>query len=403
MKRIFVIMAALAVTLVVFGVPMASAQISEIFYYSDTGTDGDGTSKLFQVQIDPATGRGNLTPVPLSPTAGVIPLNHVDAIAATPDGTRVYLIQDGPGSTYPKLAYYDVATDSFFLVGEINTLGTSQVIDQASFSPVDGKLYITNIKDNKLYTLNPETLATTMIGTVKTEAGVTVDVYGADIAIKADGTFYLYTLAGVSGAPIGLYTLTLPATVTGNVIATLVAASPVKNFNGLAVRTYPYFSLIGSNNVTDSFVELDDTGVVVNSFPAYLGASAFNIGSGDMSSAPLVGCTRTIGYWKNHSWEGRTITVCGISVNEDLGKQLLTRANGKTYSMFIAQLIAAKLNNGGGFPDVVDAEDWLCLNANLTDIQNLLNPVVIPKTLKSTAAGYWEMLDEFNNMFHCAD
>jgi hypothetical protein len=121
-------------------------------------------------------------------------------------------------------------------------------------------------------------------------------------------------------------------------------------------------------------------------------------------------CTKTIGYWKNHSWEGATVSICGVPIDETLGDEILWAARGKNFSMFFAQLIAAKLNtdNSSGLPFINEAEEWLCeqttiiiYDADGNAIGLNWNKSFDSKRQKRRASRFWEDLDDFNNEYPC--
>jgi len=130
-----------------------------------------------------------------------------------------------------------------------------------------------------------------------------------------------------------------------------------------------------------------------------------------MTTGPLVLCTKTIGYWKNHDWPG-TVTINGFSIDQDFGscdvagekkpcEGILWNAKGKDFSMLYAQLIAAKLNTNNviGIPIIDDAEKFLAVNAPSLPAFN--DP--IPKSLKGAYSGHVEALSTFNENNHCDD
>jgi hypothetical protein len=126
-------------------------------------------------------------------------------------------------------------------------------------------------------------------------------------------------------------------------------------------------------------------------------------------------CTRTIGFWKNHTWPtcvdvGSSETICesdGSAKDAELKEQkgILWNATGKNHSMLCAQLIAAKLNCDGsscdpdGFIDAADAvliaDGVLCKEPDTWAFEG--------KAEKRDVASLAAELDAFNNGFHCAD
>jgi hypothetical protein len=88
-----------------------------------------------------------------------------------------------------------------------------------------------------------------------------------------------------------------------------------------------------------------------------------------MSNGPLVFCTHRIKYWATNPWDGRTVTVVGVTVDEALGQEIWENAGGANFSLMTAVLISAKLdaNNATGIPAIDNAESWMAE-------QDLVNP-----------------------------
>lgn len=114
--------------------------------------------------------------------------------------------------------------------------------------------------------------------------------------------------------------------------------------------------------------------------------------------------TRTIGYWKNHSWNNVVITICGVNIDQILGQQILPDAQNNRFSMLISQLIAAKLNmvilnNQLPMPaSIAAAEAWLC-QQGVVNPQNpeWWNTKFASKEQKQFATTHKDILDYGNN------
>src|SRR5213592_3118670 len=118
---------------------------TDLLYLSDSGSTTNGTSALFAVALDLATGRANLTPL----ANGVIPLNQVDAIAATADGSKIYVIDFFGG-----FGFYDVQDASWNPLGSVLLNGGVLVgINSAGFSPA-GVLYAGDQNTDSLYRID---------------------------------------------------------------------------------------------------------------------------------------------------------------------------------------------------------------------------------------------------------
>jgi len=129
-------------------------------------------------------------------------------------------------------------------------------------------------------------------------------------------------------------------------------------------------------------------------------------------------CTKTIGYYKNHSWNGRTVTICGVTINETIGRGTLSKgknngmlwnANSTNFSMLVAQLMAALLNTGGNTYVLIGPSvtiqtvlNWLCAQPGIVVGGSLAwNKAFSNITQKQTATYYSGLLDLFNNSNEC--
>lgn len=428
MKTSIVHMVAAGALLVTGLLGTTLAQTSEVMYLADTKADQDGASAIYQVVI--SGGNANMVLVK------DLPYNHADVIAAEPDGSKLWFVDDYFGLGYDdtgKLCYYDVATSNVTEIGVVTYNGNRMVqIDQAAMAP-DGTLYIANNLSDCIYTLDKATAVATLVGVVKTPSNVQVNVGGADIAFGADGTFYLWINLAKVNAPAGLYRLELPA-VNSVVTAVWLGGTVDSNrrFTGVAVRDNGLGDLAGSitaGTVYPNTVVVVDklNGDFLTTYPMVKDGAPFDHTWGDMSTGPFpkppetneppTFCTYTIGYWKNHTWNGEVVTVMGITVDETLGKLIMKSATSKNMSMLFAQLIAAKLavDNYVGLDLLDDSEAFLeWVQAQVGDLivyKNgvaMLNwshawPVVEGYDVKQIGTSWSSLLDDFNNLYHCEE
>ena len=357
---------------------------NEVIYLSDTNdlNGDDGISVLYRVDIDDETSSATLTMLP----NGVVNYNHVDAIAAEPDGSIIWMIDSG-GSAPRTLAGYDVSNAAVFEVGELSIADT----DQAAMSPA-GTLYITTEAPGKLYTVDTEFATVTLIGSLPAAAN------GGDLTFDADGTLYMLNTNG-------LYELTLPAVLPGVIAAVKIGAdssSDYSDYTGMAARANGFGELIASHRSANAIRELSSSdGSVLMEYPMV----GFDHGLGDMATGLLVLCTRTIGYWKNHDWNEAFVYINGEMIDEATGRGLavdgeqpkngyLWNARGNTYSMLYAQLIAAKLNtnDAGGNSAIAAAEAFLVGKAF---------EAVVEKSEKKTYSDLVVILTTFNESYDC--
>jgi hypothetical protein len=414
---------------------VASAQTNEVLYIVDTMAIDDGLSAIYRVDLQ--NGVANLVLMP----NGILSFNHADVLAAEPDGSKLWFIDDMYGQRGTTdtgiLGWYNVADATVHTVAVVTcavddfyfTAGAPLVqIDQAAIA-TNGTLYIANNLSDSIYTVDKNTAVATLVGRVATADGTVVNIGGADIAFAADGTFYLWINLATT-TPAGLYTLQLPA-VNGIVTATWIGGTQdlERRFTGLAIRANGLGDLVGSITAGaygNTVVVVDKTtGLFTEIDPMMSGGVAFDHTWGDMSIGPFpqppgptnpipTFCTYTIGYWKNHAWQGKTITILGVTVDEAYGKTILSKAKSLNMSMLFAQLIAAKLNvnNATGIAVIDGAENFLAVLDKATgDIvkyqagKPYLNwNRAFGSATEKQLATYWSgLLDEFNNIYHCLD
>jgi len=240
---------------------LAHAQtIQETLYLTDSADRVN--TWLYKVELDSSTGQANLTPLPTDEEGvpyGKIPFKQVDALACTPDGTKLYAFDkytSGQTGTSGMLGYYEISSASFYELDYVRLDSTEgSVVPEivlAAFSN-DGVLYAASDSTDSLYTVDTGTCVATLVGQIKTSGGTLVDVSGADIVFGADGTLYFWANRSRGAAPRGLYILTFP--MTGTVIAThLGSGGEGSYFTGLAIRAQGYGDLVGSTNEDEIFV-----------------------------------------------------------------------------------------------------------------------------------------------------
>lgn len=305
---ILAIVLVLGLTLPVsIGVAANSVEYIETLYLSDSAVKGDGKTYLFEVELDGTTGRANLTLLPaatnLALGAGEIPFEQVDALACTPDGTKLYAI-DKPTT---KLGYWDLTDDTWH---EVANTGISECV-LAAFD-AGGTLYAASDATDSLYTVDTTSAASTLVGVIKKDGTTTVNVSGADIVFGSGPTLYLW--ANTAGAaPRGLYTLALPA--SGDVVtATHLGEGDVGSyFTGLAIRGGGAGDLVGSTHEDEVF-EVDKTnGNTLTTYAMYKDGSPYDYEYGDMTigelEVPVEPELYDICGYKYADWEGELIPL----------------------------------------------------------------------------------------------
>jgi hypothetical protein len=257
------------------GYSRAAPVVTETIYLVDTGTQSAATD-LFTVDLDSTPGEAVLT---LQDTFGS-PFNKVDAIAATPDGEKVVLIDRNTR----HLGEYDVDTGTFTDRGVIS--GLPSVIVLAAYGR-NGKLYAASNNTNKLYTIDgvgggvsPQA---NEVGTIED-----VTVQGADIVVDSFGTMFLHTNDDDT-----LYTVDYQNPVGGNISTTAVGTDAGSSLTGLAVRDAGQGDLVGSSRADDAIVFLDKTdGTRTSQSDMTLDGDPYTYSNGDMATGTVVeeGC-----------------------------------------------------------------------------------------------------------------
>lgn len=414
----FVVCVVLA--MLVAALPQSASASGDILYLTDSSATGTGTTYLFVVHVDPVLKQAN-PPQGIAELEllGTIPYEQVDALACTPDGARCWAFDKYiPGHPYldagGRMGYFDIATSTFVDSGLYLTSG-GQVLREvvlAAFAP-NGVCYVASQTTDLVYTVNLATGEATPVGPM-VSGGSVVDLKGADLVFTASGEFYLWT-----NSNRGLYKAMMPA-VPGPIIATELGTGLTTHYlTGLAVRANGYGGLFGSiasmsPDMPDHFhdIALDASSLypcygMVEFVPGPNWGLPYDYRFGDMSSGPLELCTRTIGYYKNHSWEGQVVALCGgaVVLDETEGKRILWAATDRNFSMLIAQLIGAKLNVSGasGVAEIVAAEAWLCAPENVPDFGShwWWAKEFESNMQKSEATALKTALDEFNNSNEC--
>jgi hypothetical protein len=381
----------------------------EVLYLSDTGDRYDGKTTLFRVDLNAIMGHADLITFPdIGYGPGVIPFDQVVAFGCTPDGTKIYCIESEVTSPlYHYLGVYDIDSSTFIVLGLLE--GMDFRTQQAAFS-LDGTLYIGNATEDELWVVDIDPgslnyLHVSRVGVILNEGtGVPPDVAGADLVFAADGSLFLWVNNERPGAPAGLYTLVIPESPNSEVWAAHLGQMEAAQFTGMAIRANGYGDLVGSiTSPLDSILVIDrENAAEIASYPMFRDGLPYTVYQfGDMSAGPQWLCTKTKGYWKNHSWNGAGITICGILVLEEEGKDILWGARGNNYSMLFAQLIAAKLNthDSTGIAEIEMAESYICAKWGSGWLGHTKDP--IPRREKRSVVALWKALDEFNNRFPC--
>jgi hypothetical protein len=276
---------ALATGALAFGVPSMSGYaraasnsvVTETIYLVDTG-DTLSATRLFTVDLDTTPGEAALT---LVETFGS-PFQKVDAVAATPDGEKVVLIDRNTRN----LGEYDVDTGTFVDRGVISGLPNVTVL--AAYG-IDGNLYAASNSTNKLYTVDGVGggVSPPVANEVGTITGATVN--GADLVVDSTGTMFLHTNDDDT-----LYTVDYQnPDGNGNIATSSVGSDTGSSLTGLAVRDSGQGDLVGSSRADDAIVFLDKTdGTRTSQSNMTLDGDPYTYSNGDMATGTVVeeGC-----------------------------------------------------------------------------------------------------------------
>jgi hypothetical protein len=242
-------------------------------YLSDSGPD---PTNLYTVELT-SSGTADLTEVWPDDDSGDSDFNQTDAIAATSDGSYVYLYDKASG----HLGAYDVANDSFTDLGAV-TDGPSDVV-LADFAP-DGTLWVASQTSDALYTVsnvNPNGSGTPQ---ATEEIQLDIDVQGADLALTfmPDSMLYLWTSAA---GDEGLYVIDPDASSpTATAIGTPGSYGSLQ-LTGLSLKTVSGDILLGSDTDQDQIVEIDtEDGSIGTTYAMELGGSDYSYDFGDMAA-----------------------------------------------------------------------------------------------------------------------
>ncbi len=221
----------------------ANVKFAETMYLSEENTPSSGTSRIYEVELDDADDKAHLTQlVDLSE----FPQAHIGHAV---NDSILYAIDKESG----KLGLYDIDASSL----ELKTIADAPAgIVLAATSP-DGELYFASQNNDSLYRVDDVDSASP---TAVLVGDTGINVNGADIAFRADGTLYLWTNAG---SQRGLYTVDL----TDGSASAVNTGSGLPNLTGLAVRAGGHGQLVGSEAESMNMHIIDpDTGAIVDTF-----------------------------------------------------------------------------------------------------------------------------------------
>jgi hypothetical protein len=296
----------LTAALLLFGTATVSFAAERMLYLSDSATRGDGVTYLFTVTLDDDAPMAVLVPLPvkgsLDPMGNTVPFDQVDAIAASADGSKLYLINrcntdmnPAPGGEF---GWYDLMTQVFHNSGKHVTLkDTAQdVPDIVLAAARNGTLYAASQTTNALYTVDPGTAVATLVGTLRNggdsgacgEGSPILNIMGADMTFDSQGSFYLWTNGG---ADRGLYQLSyIYADASGPQVCALRLLGPtIAGDDGCYVTglaTNAQDELVVSTCMGD-IRKLTSAGFV-EVYPMMMdGTSSWPYTFGDMTSAPV--------------------------------------------------------------------------------------------------------------------
>ena len=253
--------------------PVTAQSGTETIYMTDSASlvDEPEPTRLFAVELDTTSEEAILDELEVLPEPN---FTGVDAIAASPNGETVYLID----RLSLHLGTYDVTNDTFTDEGQISNLPERTVL--ASFG-LDGVLYAVSNSTNALYSIDFNASPPTATELVELQG---VDVSGADIAFDSNGILYLHSNAGDT-----LYTIDYDSSSPTYGQATTVGSDEGTSFTGLAVRDAGLGDLVGSSRELDALVAIDKTdGQRGTVFDMVLNGDPYDYRNGDLTVGRLI-------------------------------------------------------------------------------------------------------------------
>ncbi len=118
MNKIYTLSAAISLCL-----STSALAIEERSYFSDVLKVGDGKSAIYSVELDADNNKALLTLLP----SGLVNYEHIDALAASPDGKVLWLISSRNGIAH-QLISYEVITATLGSPMTIHLLDSQQSI-----------------------------------------------------------------------------------------------------------------------------------------------------------------------------------------------------------------------------------------------------------------------------------
>ena len=271
---------------------------TEILYLSDSMVSNDGITRIYKVELDTGTLRANLTEILGSP----IPLDQVDALAASADGRFLYAI-DRDTSVLGSL---NVETGIFSSIGPvINGPGGANIagIVLAATDPSEN-LYVASQSTDEVYIVDKATGIATSEGKVFNGA-TSLNLSGADLVFATDGSMYIWTNAAKTNAPKGLYLVDDP--LASPLTASHLGLGTGNIFTGLAIRDNGAGDLVGSDTTIDSIVEINKVNAnMPKAYRMYLDGEEYAYAFGDMTSGPIISplhINKTVNVSYDRYWE----------------------------------------------------------------------------------------------------
>lgn len=370
--------------LVILSIVLSTGVLSaaeDLFLLDSLGNSG---THLYRVVLDDGAEMASIIPIQEN-----LPLGGSYALACDNSGERCYIIERDTG----YFGYYDLGLDGWYPLGFVDTDEQFTGIAGATCLG-DDVILVASQDTDLLYVINPYTSAVTVVGPVLTNDQRGIDLSGADLAVDAYGRIFLWTNSTAT-----LYQIILPASYPGTVQGYMVFEPDFRPFaTGMAFRGNGLGPAVGSARAPSTILIQDGLNVKIYDM------DGFDHRYGDMSNGVIHSCNYTIGYYKNHDWEGATVHICGVAIDEEIGAEVLWDAKNKNFSMLFAQMIGAKLNtfDATGIPFIDEAEAWLCSQENAFDGNELFFEAdFIDRDQKGIASDYKTTLDDFNNSDHC--
>lgn len=270
---------------------------AEVLYLADSMDSNDGITRIYRVDLNATTTRADLTEILGSP----IPLNQVDALAASATGDMLYAIDKDTSKLMSVKIDDGIHTEIGVVKVGASVIGGIVLAATA----IDGDLYVASQTTNEVYVVDKTTAVAVSKGKIYNNGVTDINLSGADLVFASDGSMYVWTNAAKTNAPKGLYFVADPLTLP--LEAAYLGIGTGNFFTGLAIRDNGAGDLVGSDTNIDSIVLISKTDADMSlNYPMYLDGSPYAYTFGDMTAGPIIHALeieKTVNTTFTRTWE----------------------------------------------------------------------------------------------------